>query len=124
MILCCLGLAIFGITEVPTEGVEFDTTDFVVEGSTESMDGGATSGTSAPYTPPATTADAQMPSSDVPSMADPELGEQQPQTEPPQVPSNISEVSLLQPPQSSAQEPPTPIPPFVSQVPAELNELD
>ena len=27
MILCCLGCAIFGITEVPTDGVEFDTGD-------------------------------------------------------------------------------------------------
>jgi len=29
IILCCVGLAIFGITEVPTEGVDFDTGDFV-----------------------------------------------------------------------------------------------
>jgi Transmembrane Fragile-X-F protein len=35
IILCCLGLAIFGITEVPTDGVEFDTGDF---GSAESSE--------------------------------------------------------------------------------------
>jgi len=28
IILCCLGCAIFGIKEVPTDGVEFDTADF------------------------------------------------------------------------------------------------
>lgn len=28
LILCCVGFAIFGITEVPTDGVEFDTGDF------------------------------------------------------------------------------------------------
>lgn len=28
MMLCCLGCAIFGIQEVPTDGVEFDTADF------------------------------------------------------------------------------------------------
>lgn len=32
-----MGLAIFGITEVPTDGVEFDTGDFVA-GSAESSD--------------------------------------------------------------------------------------
>jgi hypothetical protein len=45
-------LAIFGITEVPTEGVEFDTSDFVVEGSTESLDVGGTTTTTTTATEP------------------------------------------------------------------------
>jgi hypothetical protein len=38
IILCCLGFAIFGITEVPTDGVGFETGDFVVDGSAESLE--------------------------------------------------------------------------------------
>ena len=37
ILLCCLGFAIFGITEVPTDGVGFETGDFVVDGSAESL---------------------------------------------------------------------------------------
>lgn len=33
MILCCLGCAIFGITEVRTDGVEFDTGDAGIDAS-------------------------------------------------------------------------------------------
>jgi hypothetical protein len=78
IILCCLGLAIFGITEVPTDGVEFDTTDFVIDGSAESLEStcAAAASLGTTYTPPfgagqsggvsaTTTAD----------VVDPELGE-------------------------------------------------
>jgi hypothetical protein len=62
-----LGLAIFGITEVPTGGVEFDTADFVADGSTESDGPTASMGTDyAP--PPEATSQAQV---------DPELGAQE-----------------------------------------------
>ena len=35
IILCCLGFAIFGITEVPTDGVEFDTGEFGGDSNTD-----------------------------------------------------------------------------------------
>ena len=50
IILCCLGCAIFGITEVPTDGIEFDTGDFG-DASTEAGPAAAPVGTH--YEPPA-----------------------------------------------------------------------
>ena len=49
--MCCLGCAIFGITEVPTDGVEFDVSDFAY---TNAEEGKATPGTttSPVYVPP------------------------------------------------------------------------
>ena len=38
IILCCLGCAIFGITEVPTDGVEFDTENFVMDAAADSLE--------------------------------------------------------------------------------------
>ncbi|KAG7346150.1 chaperone DnaJ domain containing protein [Nitzschia inconspicua] len=109
IILCCLGLAIFGITEVPTDGVGFDPVDFVVEGSGESLDGGTTSLTSVPpgnsYAPPTTTAETSTAATD--ETTDPELGGQ------PQPPSRTVQDVLIQDNQ-----------PFGSQPSAELCELD
>lgn len=50
IILCCLGCAIFGITEVPTDGVEFDTGDY----ADTSVDAGAAAPVGTNYQPPAT----------------------------------------------------------------------
>lgn len=70
-----MGLAIFGITEVPTGGVEFDTADFVADGSAESD--GPTSSMVTDYAPP--------PEAPERAPIDPELGthdDVSPQTEP------------------------------------------
>lgn len=110
-------MAIFGITEVPTEGVEFDIADYVVEGSAESLDGGATAGPSAPYTPFASGTEAPTAA----ASADPELGGQAP-SEPPRVPSNVSDTSSIPPPPSHEALPSKQ--PHASQLPVKLNELD
>jgi hypothetical protein len=57
-------MAIFGITEVPTGGVEFDTADFVADGSAESD--GPTSSMVTDYAPP--------PEATQQTKIDPELG--------------------------------------------------
>uniref|UniRef100_A0A7S1UVB4 J domain-containing protein n=1 Tax=Grammatophora oceanica TaxID=210454 RepID=A0A7S1UVB4_9STRA len=58
MILCCIGFAIFGITEVPTDGVEFDTgEDTDVESpSAASYVPPAEAAAATPTAPPTTTA--------------------------------------------------------------------
>jgi len=75
IVLCCLGLAIFGITEVPTEGVDFDTGDFVVDGSAESAEStaGPTAGT---YAPPPSDKSKETTNSGL-TDPDPELGGQE-----------------------------------------------
>jgi hypothetical protein len=50
IILCCLGCAIFGITEVPTDGVVFDTGDFAYSNAEQQT--AASPPTAAPYIPP------------------------------------------------------------------------
>ena len=49
VILCCLGCAIFGITEVPTDGVDFDTGDFTLGATGGSVPAQATT---QPYVAP------------------------------------------------------------------------
>jgi hypothetical protein len=123
IILCCLGLAIFGITEVPTEGVEFDTCDFVeLEGSTESLEGvgggGGGSGVgSGNFVPPMTAA--AEPAAAAAAASDPDL-EGSP-SEPPRIPtkhvavsSMHSEVSTIKQQQQQEQQP----------LPAAFHELD
>jgi hypothetical protein len=72
IILCCLGLAIFGITEVPTEGLEFDAGDFVIDGSAESAESLASPFVG--YTPPVAGAEQSTKNNIVFPDADPELG--------------------------------------------------
>ena len=74
IILCCLGCAIFGITEVPTDGVEFDTGDLTESGTAESSPmhdstQAAPLGSPYEYVPPSTSS---RPDS---SGVDPELGQ-------------------------------------------------
>jgi hypothetical protein len=59
IVLCCLGCAIFGITEVPTDGVDFDTSDFGYSSTNNAGQSPAPTPTAAPYIPP------PPPSSDV-----------------------------------------------------------
>ena len=51
-ILLCLGCAIFGITEVPTDGVEFDTGEFGGESNSESVAPTQVAQQGSNYTPP------------------------------------------------------------------------
>jgi hypothetical protein len=96
IILCCLGLAIFGITEVPTEGVEFDTSDFVVEGSTESLEGGGVTTVEPPVrnyvAPSAATESVGV------DPADLSIGS--PSSEPPRIPPKVSVESSLRSPRT------------------------
>lgn len=50
--LCCLGCAIFGITEVPTDGVEFDTEGLSDSGTQESPTAAAAPSAGVSYIPP------------------------------------------------------------------------
>ena len=50
--LCCLGCAIFGITEVPTDGVEFDTEGLSDSGTQESPTAAAAPPAGVSYVPP------------------------------------------------------------------------
>ena len=69
LILLCLGCAIFGITEVPTDGVEFDTGDFGGESNGESVVSPTPDVPSgANYTPPRQTEES-------PAERDPEAGQ-------------------------------------------------
>lgn len=61
IILCCLGCAIFGITEVPTDGVQFDTTDY----SVDNLEAGAATPPGTNYNPPP---EEQTTPQDAPSM--------------------------------------------------------
>lgn len=113
---------------MPTEGVDFDTGDFVMEGSAESFGATPTAADTmgSDYTPPATATTTGEPSTLATTSAiDPELGGE-PQTEPPLEPSIVSVVSSLPPPPTSTAEGSSTIPaPLLdSHLPAELNELD
>lgn len=57
IILCCLGCAIFGITEVPTDGVDFDTSDYGYSSTNNAGHPVAPTPTAAPYIPPPPSAD-------------------------------------------------------------------
>lgn len=50
--LCCLGCAIFGITEVPTNGVEFDTGELSDSGTQETSPTAGTFVGGVSYVPP------------------------------------------------------------------------
>lgn len=63
IILCCLGCAIFGITEVPTDGVEFDAADL---SETPTAESSPVNAPQSAYTPPD-------------AACDPELGVQRPE---------------------------------------------
>lgn len=96
LILCCLGFAIFGISEVPTDGVEFDTGDFGGESNTDSV--AAPSGTN--YNPPTSTAE----ESSTEHEPDPEKGEGNMGSEP-QANTPSTSVTQDQPPTTPAPKP-------------------
>jgi hypothetical protein len=52
IVLCCLGCAIFGITEVPTDGIDFDTSDFGYSSTNNAGQPAVPTPTAAPYIPP------------------------------------------------------------------------
>ena len=54
IILCCLGCAIFGITEVPTDGVDFDTGDFDEGDAHDVEEGSVAAPVGTHYEPPQT----------------------------------------------------------------------
>lgn len=81
IILLCLGLAIFGITEVPTDGVEFDTGEF---GGGSNVDSSVAAQPGTHYTPPAAE------DSSTEHEPDPEMGEgTMGNTETPNAPSEV-----------------------------------
>jgi hypothetical protein len=106
---------------VPTDGVEFDAGDFVMDGSTESLEGVVTSASVAPgtdYTPPAATGNHV-------STVDAELGGQPTVAPPPPSYPQAANPSILSPPPSQPQDSTTNYDePLVSKPLAELNELD
>jgi hypothetical protein len=65
-ILCCIGCAIFGITEVSTDGVAFDATDTDLESATTPS---KTSVSTGQYNPPMTTSSMPQTPLGVPSPA-------------------------------------------------------
>jgi hypothetical protein len=76
LILCCLGCAIFGITEVPTDGVDFDTGDFGGESNAESISSPPAAPTGTNYAPPLGNDDSTATASaSATSDPDPEKGE-------------------------------------------------
>lgn len=72
--LCCLGCAIFGITEVPTDGVEFDTEGLSDSGTQESPMAAAAPPDGVSYVPPTKV----QPCEPQPSTRDLEKGETAP----------------------------------------------
>jgi hypothetical protein len=52
IILCCLGFAIFGISEVPTDGLDFDTFDLSGDSNTEFDNAHPSAPSGANYAPP------------------------------------------------------------------------
>ena len=52
IVLCCLGCAIFGITEVPTDGVDFDASGYGYSSTNNAGQPAAPTPTAAPYIPP------------------------------------------------------------------------
>jgi hypothetical protein len=52
MVLLCLGCAIFGITEVPTDGVDFDTGDYGADHGESNMATPLAAATGTGYAPP------------------------------------------------------------------------
>ena len=69
--MCCLGCAIFGITEVPTDGVDFDTGELSDSGTCESpmhAAASATTGTAAYVPPPPEAAPAEAPQTSTPDV--------------------------------------------------------
>lgn len=59
--MCCLGCAIFGITEVPTDGVDFDTGDISGSATSDTAGASATGGTATAYVPPPANAQSAAP---------------------------------------------------------------
>lgn len=113
IILCCLGCAIFGITEVPTDGVEFDTGDHANEDNSAdppiipvAMPGAVAS------TQPANTAYNPPPASEGGTAVDPEKGEGRTSfvssagvADPSPAPSIPTPPPQSQPPQAQTQPP-------------------
>jgi hypothetical protein len=67
--LCCLGCAIFGITEVPTDGVEFDTGELSDSGTQETSPTAGTGPAGVSYAPPSVQPDLEKGETAAPTSA-------------------------------------------------------